>query len=176
MKNKHLSLTIMGILLLSLLSGCSSQSSVPARTVGTAVDGNELNIEAASIKLANGVVEGGYALISTEDLKKMIDEKQDMIIVDTMPADSFAKGHIPGAVNAELPKTGLKDATDEQKSAFVKVLGEDKNKKIIVYCGFVACARSHAGAILAKENGFANVLRQPGGIIAWKDAKYDVEK
>lgn len=176
MKNKYLSLTILSIVLLSLLSGCSSQSSAPTRTVGTSVDGNELNIETASIKLANGVIEGGYTLISTEDLKKMIDEKQDIIIVDTMPADSFAKGHIPGAVNAELPKTGLKDATDEQKTAFIKILGEDKTKKIVVYCGFVACGRSHAGAVLAKENGFVNVLRQPGGIIAWKDSKYDVEK
>jgi rhodanese-related sulfurtransferase len=117
-----------------------------------------------------------YQLLSTEELNKWIGEKKDMIIIDTMPADFYGKNHIPGALNAELPKTGMADATDEQKAAFIKLLGSDKEKPIVVYCGFVGCARSDVGAVLALQEGFKNVYRVPGGFIAWQEAGYAVEK
>jgi thiosulfate/3-mercaptopyruvate sulfurtransferase len=119
---------------------------------------------------------GKYQLLSTEELNTWIGQKKDMIIIDTMPADSFAKGRIPGALNAELPKTVMTDVTDEQKAAFINLLGQDKSKPIVVYCGFVGCARSHLGAVIAVEQGFTNVYRVPGGIVAWQEAKYTVEK
>jgi len=144
--------------------------------VGTAPDGSEVAIEKATMKFIKDYEAGGYKLLSTEDLNKWVSEKKDMIIVDTMPADNFAKGHIPGALNAELPKSGLADATDEQKAAFIKLLGDDKNKTIVVYCGFVGCARSDVAAVLAVKEGFKNVYRVPGGSIAWVEAKYAVEK
>ena len=45
----------------------------------------------------------------------------------------------------------------------------NKNKKIIVYCGFVGCARSHQGAMYLKKLGYKKVYRYPGGISAWVD-------
>jgi rhodanese-related sulfurtransferase len=50
-----------------------------------------------------------------------------------------------------------------------------KNKKIVVYCGFVKCTRSHMAAKYLVEQGYTNVYRQPGGISAWVDAGYAVE-
>lgn len=141
---------------------------------GTSRDGSEVEIEMASMKLVKAVEEGKYKLISTEDLKKKVDAKEDMIIVDTMPAKSYNKNHIPGAVNAELPVT-MEEVTPEQKEAFIKALGTDKNKEIILYCGFVGCERSHVGAMIAKEAGFTNVIRHPGGIGAWMEAQFPVE-
>lgn len=140
------------------------------------MDGNELNIEKAAISLVKVSEEGKYKLVSTEELKSWTDSKKDMVIIDTMPAANFSKGHIPGAVNAELPKTGMSDVTAEQKAAFVKLLPSDKSKTVVVYCGFVSCARSDVGAKIAVELGYTNVYRQPGGIVAWQDAKYDVAK
>lgn len=99
-----------------------------------------------------------------------------MIIIDTMPADNFTKGHIPGAVNAELPKDPKEEVTAEAKAAFIKALGTDKNKTIVVYCGFVACERSHVGAKIAVDEGFKNVYRVPGGSVAWGNAGYEMEK
>lgn len=158
-----------------IFTGCAQQAA-PAKTVGTAPDGNEAAIEKAAINLINNVNEGGYQLVGSEELKSWVDSKKDMIVIDTMPADFYAKGHIPGALNAELPKTGLKDATEDQKKAFEALLGPDKNKTIVVYCGFTACGRSHAGAVLAKELGYTNVVRYPGGIIGWQDSQYETEK
>ncbi len=55
---------------------------------------------------------------------------------------------------------------------FVALLGEDKDRMIVVYCGFVKCTRSHNGALWAVKLGYTNVYRHPGGIFAWKGAKY----
>lgn len=161
---KLLTIITTGVLATSL-SACSSKSP------GTAKDGNEQKIETAAMKLVTAVEKGNYKLVSTEELKKWIDEKQDIVIVDTMPADSYAKQKIPGAVNAELP-VKMEDVKPEQKEAFIKALGTDKNKKVVIYCGFVGCARSDVGALIAKEEGFKEVYRQPGGIISWVDAGY----
>lgn len=45
-----------------------------------------------------------------------------------------------------------------------------KDKKIVVYCGFVKCKRSHEAAAYLVENGYTKVYRYPGGISAWGDA------
>jgi len=170
---KFKSLVLAMILALSMLAaGCASTTT----KVGTAPDGSELAIEKATIKFMKDTQAGGYQIVSTADLNKWVTEKKDMIIIDTMPAENFAKGHIPGAVNAELPKTTLADATDEQKAAFIKLLGTDKSKTVVVYCGFVGCARSDLGASIAIQQGFTNVYRLPGGIVSWEEAKYSVEK
>jgi len=176
MKRQSLALILAMVLIMAALVGCSSAPASAAGKVGTATDGSEVTIEKATMKFIKDTNEGGYQLLSTEDLNKWITEGKEMIIIDTMPADSFAKGRIPGALNAELPKTTLADATDEQKQAFSSLLGENKDTSIIVYCGFVGCARSHVGAVIAMEEGFTNIYRVPGGIVAWQEAGFEVEK
>ncbi|HZK54987.1 MAG TPA: rhodanese-like domain-containing protein [Desulfosporosinus sp.] len=172
MKRKTISWLVVLALAAFTVTGCSQATT----KVGTSPSGSEVAIEKASMKLMKDTEVGGYKLVSTEELNKWMGEKKDMIILDTMPADNFAKGRIPGALNAELPKTVLADATAEQKSAFIKLLGTDKNKTIVVYCGFVGCARSDVGAAIAVKEGFTNVYRVPGGSVAWGEAKYTVEK
>lgn len=171
---KSISLLIAVIMVASLFAGCSSSEAL--NSVGTSVDGNEVNIEAAAVKLVNAVEKGGYNLVKTDELKSWIDEGKEMIVIDTMPADFYAKGHIPTAKNAVMPKTSLADATDEEKAAFEALLGDDKDATIVVYCGFTACGRSDAGAAYATELGYTNVYRQPGGIIAWRNAGFEEEK
>lgn len=60
------------------------------------------------------------------------------------------------------------------KTKTVKVL--DKKAKIVVYCGFTKCQRSHQGAMYLAKKGFKNVYRYPGGISAWKDAGNEIVK
>ncbi len=172
MNRKYLSLIALTVIL-TLTAGCSSAA---GSQVGTAKDGNEVKIETAAIKLVNAVNKGGYELVNTDELNKWIEAGEDMILIDTMPGDFYGKGHIPTALNAVMPKSSLADATDAEKEAFAALLGEDKEKKIVVYCGFTACGRSDAGAAYAKELGFTNVYRYPGGIIGWRDAELAEEK
>ena len=62
------------------------------------------------------------------------------------------------------------------KKVVKKSVVEDKNTKIVVYCGHIGCARSHVAAAYLVKQGYTNVHRYGGGISAWVDAGYDVEK
>ena len=116
-----------------------------------------------------------YQLIDADGVKKVIDAKEDAVIINVIPADRFTSTKIPNAVNAPLPKK-MDEVKPEEKDAFLKLLGDNKDKKIIVYCGYVECNRSDIGAKLATDAGYKNVYRFPGGIAAWLDAGNSVAK
>ena len=139
----------------------------------------EVDKEQGALKLVHEVQRGGYDVIKTDELKKMIDEGKDILIIDTMPYEgSYKKNHIPGAKQflfpiPEMKTWDTKETAGKTQDDFQAVLGTDKDKTIVIYCGFVKCTRSHNGALWAKKLGYKNVLRYPGGIFAWKGAKYE---
>lgn len=138
----------------------------------------EVEKEKGAVKLLREVQRGGYDVITTDELKAWIDEGKDMIIVDTMPYEkSYKKNHVPGAQQflfpiPEMKTWDTKETAGKSKQEFIKLLGPDKNKTIVIYCGFVKCTRSHNGAMWAKKLGYKNVYRHPGGIFAWQGADY----
>lgn len=140
----------------------------------------EVEKEKGAIKLVREVQRGGYDVISTAELKGLIDKKEDMVIIDTMPYEaSYKKEHVPGAEQFLFPipdmlEWDVKETDGKTKEQFVEMLGPDKDKLIVIYCGFVKCTRSHNGAAWAKKLGYTNVKRYPGGIFAWKGAKNTV--
>ena len=69
-----------------------------------------------------------------------------------------------------------KETDGKTMEDFKKLLGGDKDKPIVIYCGFVKCTRSHNGAAWAVKLGYKNVYRYPGAIFAWKGADFSVEK
>ena len=81
----------------------------------------------------------------------------------------------------KLKKSNRKTKKSKKKVYYYKKVVKksvvtDKNTKIVVYCGHIGCARSHfADAYLVKK-GYTNVYRYGGGISAWVDAGYNVEK
>lgn len=147
---------------------------------GTSKFEKEVETETAAVKLVREIQRGGYDVIDTGELQKALAAGEDILVIDTMPyEDSYKKNHIPGAVQFLFPipdmgewnagETAGKSAEDYQN-----LLGADKNRKIVVYCGFVKCTRSHNGAAWAKKLGYTNVYRYPGGIFAWKGAGNEV--
>lgn len=141
----------------------------------------EVKAEQQAVKLVREVQRGGYDLVTTEELKKWLDEGKEMLIVDTMPyEDSYKKEHVPGAGQFLFPIPDMKEWDDKETDGksmqtYEALLGPDKNKLIVVYCGFVKCTRSHNGAMWARKLGYRNVYRYPGGIFAWKGADYPTE-
>lgn len=135
----------------------------------------ELDTEKLAVTFAREVERGGYKIVTTQELKGWIDAKKPMLLVDTMPyADSYKKNHIPGAVQMEFPIPEMTTLDDKKKEEFLKLIGPDKARLIVFYCGFTKCTRSHNGAMWAKKLGYTNVYRHPGGIVGWKDADYPV--
>jgi len=142
----------------------------------------EVEKEAGAIKLVHEVQRGGYDVVSTEELKKWVDSGKEILIVDTMPYEaSYKKQHVPGAAQFLFPipdmnEWDIKETNGKTQEDFLKLLGNDKNRLIVIYCGFVKCTRSHNGAAWAVKLGYKNVYRHPGGIFAWKGAGYPTEK
>jgi len=142
----------------------------------------EVKKEAGAVKLVREVQRGGYDVVTTEELKKWIDSGNEMLIVDTMPYEaSYQKQHVPGAVQFLFPIPDMNEWDTEETGGktledFKKLLGENKEKRLVIYCGFVKCTRSHNGAAWAVKLGYNNVYRYPGGVFAWKGADFPLEK
>ncbi|MGD8676220.1 MAG: rhodanese-like domain-containing protein [Desulfobacterales bacterium] len=142
----------------------------------------EVEKEAGAVKLVREVQRGGYDVVTTQELKKWIDSVKDLVVVDTMPyEDSYKKQHVPGAVQFLFPIPDMKEWDAKETDGktledFKKVLGDNKDKLIVIYCGFVKCTRSHNGAAWAVKLGYKNVYRYPGGVFAWKGADFPIEK
>lgn len=140
----------------------------------------EVAADKAGVKLVGEVLRGDYGVLNHEELKALMDKGTDMVVVDTMPYEaSYKKQHVPGAVQFLFPIPDMNEwdtaETDGKSQAeFEAMLGPDKSKLVVVYCGFVKCTRSHNGAAWAKKLGYTNVKRFPGGIFAWKGAGYEV--
>jgi thiosulfate/3-mercaptopyruvate sulfurtransferase len=137
----------------------------------------ELETEKIAINFAREVERGGYMIVSAEELKRWIDQKKDMLIVDTTPyEESYKKQHIPVAVQMEFPRAEINRLGDTTRADLEKLLGPDNDRLIVFYCGFVKCTRSHNGAMWAVKLGYKNVYRYPGGIKAWDEAGYPVQQ
>lgn len=140
----------------------------------------EVQKEAEAVKLVRDAQQGGYGVVNTPELKQWMDEGKGMVIVDAMPADSYNAKHIPGAVQflfpiPEMKEWDAKETGGKTREEYAKLLGPDKEKIIVTYCGFVKCTRSHNAAVWAKSLGYKNVFRYPGGIYAWQGARFPTE-
>jgi thiosulfate/3-mercaptopyruvate sulfurtransferase len=98
-----------------------------------------------------------------------------------MPYSAYKKIHVPGARQFLFPVPTMetwdtKETDGKTEKDYEALLGADKGKTIIIYCGFVKCTRSHNGAMWAKKLGYQNVFRFSGGIFAWQGADYKTEK
>ncbi len=137
----------------------------------------EIETESIAVNLVREVQRGGYGIVRSDELKQWMDAGKEALIIDTMPyEDSYKKNHIPGAVQFLFPIPEMTEMDDAQKAKFLELLGTDKDKTLVFYCGFTKCTRSHNGAMWAVKLGYKNVYRCPGGIKAWSEADFPVEK
>jgi thiosulfate/3-mercaptopyruvate sulfurtransferase len=156
--------------------GCSNSASTKNKFE------KEVDNEQAAVKLVREVQQGGYNVITAKELKDLIGSGKDLLVIDTMPYDaSYKKAHVPGAKQflfpiPEMTEWNTKETGGKTLDDYQALLGPDKDKTIVVYCGFVKCTRSHNGAMWAVKLGYKNVLRFPGGIFAWQGAGYPTEK
>jgi rhodanese-related sulfurtransferase len=102
--------------------------------------------------------------VSLNDLKNIVASKSATII-DANSAETYDKGHIPGAVNF---------AKNEKN--FASILPKDKNAPIVAYCGGPMCTAWEDPAKKAKELGYTNIKHFKGGIKGWKDSGQEMAK
>ena len=104
---------------------------------------------------------GNVGAASVAFLKKQMDEKAPMLIVDSRPKTRmYDKGHIPGAVS--IP--------DSSFDAMASKLPADKATPLYFYCGGLSCKLSSNSADKAIKLGYTNVKVVPEGYPAWEKA------
>ena len=152
-----------------MLAGC-------AATRGTSLKGLEVPIEGAAVKFSADLKAGGYKVVVTDELKKWLDEGRKLTLISSLSwAEDRKSGVIPGALSATMPKSE-NDITPEDREHLLRAAGDDKEHTLVVYCGYVACRRSHVGAKLLVDYGYKNVYRYPAGITGWEESGYPLTK
>jgi rhodanese-related sulfurtransferase len=102
--------------------------------------------------------------ISHDELKAAISKKA-VTLLDVNGSETYATGHIPGAI----------DFTKE-KAAIASKLPKDKGALIVAYCANENCSAYQQGAKAAKDLGYTNVKHYSKGIMGWKNAGEPTEK
>ena len=98
------------------------------------------------------------------DIKRRLDTRDKITLVDVREESEWAQGHLPGAVH--LGK-GVIERDVEQ--AF-----PDKTAPLVLYCG--GGYRSALAADNLQKMGYTNVISMDGGWRGWTDAGFPVEK
>lgn len=103
--------------------------------------------------------------IKPEELKKLIESKADIVVVDNQPKGAYDMGHIPGAVNFPWAMQ-------------IKVpIHLPRNKMLILYC---ACGHEEDSTDVANqlinEFEYTNIKLLEGGWLRWLELGYPIEK
>ena len=98
--------------------------------------------------------------ITREGLKKLIDTKEDIVLVSAQSEESFQKEHIPGSIN--ISWWNIPIAHKENKIP--------KGKAVVVYCGSFTCDASAKAGQFLEILGY-KVIEYDGGMDDWKDGE-----
>lgn len=97
--------------------------------------------------------------IERDELKQAI-EADEVTVVETLRAEHFAQGHLPGAMHIHFEAIG-----NEAPQRL-----PDKNAAIVTYCSNTACRNSEAAANQLVAMGYTNVRKYAAGKDDWQEA------
>lgn len=100
--------------------------------------------------------EPGIGEITPLELKRRIDQGQDVFILDVRNPEEFALCRIPGSVLSPLPSLGQNFAA------------LPRERELVVHCK--SGMRSLKAIQLLREQGFTRLINLKGGILAWADS------
>ena len=81
----------------------------------------------------------GYTVITAVELKKLLENEKDTLLIDNLAVSRFKQEHLPGARHFEFPNENMdrwdKSKTDgKTQEDFTGLLGGDKDRPIVFYC------------------------------------------
>ena len=118
----------------------------------------------AAVLISASAFAGEFPDISITEVKTLTESKK-VVIIDVNGSESFAKAHIPGALNFDTIEASL-----------AKSLPADKNTQIVAYCGGPRCNAYKAAATAAEKLGYKNIKHMSAGISGWVSAGMKTEK
>ena len=99
--------------------------------------------------------------VPADDVKRALDEKRRMVLIDARPASEWIRGHIPGAISMPYYQIDR-----------IKDLPRD-GTWIIAYC---ACPHHASGVIVdeLRKSGFKKTAVLDEGILVWQQRRYPI--
>jgi molybdopterin/thiamine biosynthesis adenylyltransferase/rhodanese-related sulfurtransferase len=102
--------------------------------------------------------------VSLEEIKRRLETKTPMVLLDVREKEEFRAGYIPGAIS--LPRAFLEMQAEQRLP--------DKNAPIVTYCA--GGTRSAFAAKSLAELGYTHVESANPGFVRWKDLGYPMEQ
>ena len=137
--NSKIVFVLLLILIIALSPLCTTQQSKASQN-------SQARAEQSEIK---------YKDITIKELKQMLDNNEDIILVDVRTEGEYMQGHLKGAIN--IPHYEIEDRYKE--------ITLDKNKKIVAICSLGARSTIAAKKLVAL--GYKNVYNVMGGMEQW---------
>ena len=106
--------------------------------------------------VANAPIVDGIPQISVEELKRKLDAKQDVFVLDVREPHEYPIANLGAPL---IPVGELEKRVGE--------LAAQKDREIVIHCR--SGSRSQKAALILKNAGFKNVENLAGGILAWAD-------
>jgi rhodanese-related sulfurtransferase len=103
--------------------------------------------------------EAEFDPVSTEQLKDLLDRKQQLVLVDARTKEEYQEAHIAPALN-------ITERDFEREAA---ALPGDKKTLLIFYCNGVKCGKSKKVAAKARAIGYSNILVYNDGFPVWEE-------
>ena len=120
------------------------------------------NIRVYADGFPDWVKNGNLDAVSVAYIKKLMDEKTPVTLVDSRPKErKYDVGHIPGAIS--LPDSQFDKLAAER-------LPVDKSASLYFYCDGLNCRLSNDSALKAIKLGYSNVKVVPEGYPGWEKA------
>jgi rhodanese-related sulfurtransferase len=105
-----------------------------------------------------------FKVLTADQLKCMLDEKKDIVLIDARTKEEYQEAHIESAIS--IPEKNF----DESAS----ILPADKNALLVFYCNGVKCGKSKKAAVKADAKGYKNVLIYSEGFPVWEEKGYKI--
>ncbi|MGA7828684.1 MAG: rhodanese-like domain-containing protein [Geobacteraceae bacterium] len=122
-------------------------------------------LAAVLISFSPALASTDFAVISTDQLKQFIDQKEKMVLIDARTPAEYKEAHIIGAIN--IPEKQF--ASAKQK------LPAKKDALLIFYCNGVKCGKSTRVAKIVQPLGYTNILVYREGIPVWEERGFPLE-
>jgi predicted CxxxxCH...CXXCH cytochrome family protein len=100
------------------------------------------------------------ATITRDEIQAALTSPSGVTLVETLRAEHYADGHLPGAVHLH---------PDDVEARAADVL-PDRDALVVTYCSNVACHNSAAAAAKLAKLGYTNVRRYVAGKQDWQEA------
>jgi rhodanese-related sulfurtransferase len=98
--------------------------------------------------------------ISVDDVKRALDNKEDIILLDVRTTGEYLRGKIAGSINLPVDEVTQK----------IEALIPDKTKIVYVYC--LSGSRSVYAVDMMIKLGYKKVYDVPNGLLAWRVKGY----